>query len=84
MGVAVAAALDAAKAGATLGPRAKVNAVSKASIFLGAVDALSAFNIFSSVLRPTVTGANKKMEWPRNCKSRSAACQGSDAPVKAE
>jgi hypothetical protein len=37
---------EAANAGATLGPRAVVNAVSKASIFLGAADALMRLNIF--------------------------------------
>ena len=42
---------DAANAGITLGPRAVVNAVSKASIFLGVADALIFFNIF--FLRPS-------------------------------
>jgi len=54
MGVAFAAAfacvLEAANAGETLGPRAVVNAVSKANIFLGAADALTRLNIF--LLRP--------------------------------
>jgi hypothetical protein len=37
---------EAANAGETLGPRAVVNAVSKASIFLGVADALIRSNIF--------------------------------------
>jgi hypothetical protein len=37
---------EAANAGATLGPRAVVNAVTKASIFLGVADALIRLNIF--------------------------------------
>ena len=50
MGVAVVVAafgvaFEAANAGETLGPRAVVNAVSKASIFLGAADALIRLNI---------------------------------------
>jgi hypothetical protein len=55
MGVAVGASFrttfEAANAGETLGPRAKVNAVSVASIFLGAADALIRLNIF--LLRPS-------------------------------
>jgi hypothetical protein len=56
MGVAVeaafGAALDAANAGKTLGPRAVVNAVSNASIFLGAANVFTLLNIF--LLRPAV------------------------------
>jgi hypothetical protein len=37
---------EAPNAGETLGPRAVVNAVSKASIFLGVADALIRLNIF--------------------------------------
>jgi hypothetical protein len=54
MGVAVqaafGAAFEAANAGETLGPRAVVNAVSKASIFLGVADALMRSNML--LLRP--------------------------------
>jgi len=46
---------DAAYAGKTLGPRAVVNAVSKASIFLGAADALIRLNILL-LLRPSANG----------------------------
>ena len=44
---------EAANAGETLGPRAVVNAVSKASIFLGAAEALIRANI--TLLRPRRT-----------------------------
>jgi len=58
MGVAVEpafdAVFDAANAGETLGPRAVVNAVSNASIFLGAADALNRLNIF--LLHPPARG----------------------------
>jgi hypothetical protein len=40
------AVFEAANAGEMLGPRAVVNAVSKASIFLGAADTLILLNIF--------------------------------------
>ena len=56
MGVAVGApfgaAFDAPNAGETLGPRAVVNAVSNASIFLGAANVFTLLNIF--LLRPAV------------------------------
>jgi len=55
MGLAVVVG-EAAYAGATLGPRAIMNAVSNASIFLGAADALSSLNICSSILRLAVKG----------------------------
>ena len=50
MGVAVAAGLDAANAGETLGPRPIVVAVSNANSFLGVPGALSSLNICSSML----------------------------------
>jgi hypothetical protein len=52
MGIFFQGACEAPNAGETLGPRAVVNAVSKASIFLGVADALMRSNIF--LLRPPV------------------------------
>ena len=46
VGVPFGAAFDAPNAGETLGPRAVVNAVNNASIFLGAANALTRLNIF--------------------------------------
>jgi hypothetical protein len=57
MGVAVAAAFagafEAANAGETFGPKAMVNAVSRASIFLGLAESLTGLNIL--LLRPSAT-----------------------------
>lgn len=58
MGVVV-AGLGAAKAGVTVGPRANIAAVNKASIFLGASDALTFINIGSSVLQPNLVRRTK-------------------------
>jgi hypothetical protein len=53
MGIFFEVAVEAANAGETLGPRAVVNAVSKASTFLGVAEAAMRLNIF--LLRPSAT-----------------------------
>lgn len=85
MGVAVAAAfvcvLEAANAGETLGPKAVVNAVSKANIFLGAADALTRLNIF---LPPSSGRSSPAVDTsvPKNGKTRYPVFRGCYIPVK--
>jgi len=66
MGVAVTGALfaagfDAANAGVAIGPKAVVNASSRASVLLGASEIFSVSNMFSSALvgKPLPTQANE-------------------------
>lgn len=84
MGVAVAAVLadvfEAAKAGETLGPRDVVNAVNKASIFLGAAAALTRLNIF--LLRPPAEVHLHKTVLPKNGQTRERVFRDCYAPVK--
>jgi hypothetical protein len=84
MGVAVqaafGAAFEAANAGETLGPRAVVNAVSKASIFLGVADALIRSNML--LLRPPANTVILKGLFPGNRKASWSVFRGHDTTVK--
>src|SRR5580658_8935506 len=62
---------EAANAGETLGPRAVVNAVAKASIFLGVADALIRLNIFLLVPSANV---------PTTLKGRCRGIRSLDGP----
>jgi hypothetical protein len=58
-----------------------VNAVSKASIFLGAADALIRSNIV--LLRPSADPYSRlKVSFPRNRKARRYGFRGHDATIK--
>jgi hypothetical protein len=81
MGMFFEVGFEAANAGETLGPRAVVNAVSKASIFLGVADALIRLNIF--LLVPSAN-CRRCIQWslPRNRKPRRSVFLAGDTIVK--
>jgi hypothetical protein len=81
MGIFFQAACEAPNAGETLGPRAVVNAVSKASIFLRVADVLMRSNIF--LLRPPANTAILKGLLPGNRKASWSVFREHDTIVKA-